>query len=133
MSASSLTLNAIRPGLTVGDIEKSLAWYQDVLGFSVKDRWIDDDGVLYGAELGAGDLSVMLGQDDWQKGRERKKGEGVRLYFITAQDVDVLAAEVKAKGGTLAHEPEDQAWGSRDFAIDDPDGYHLTITTVPTR
>ncbi|MBV9495359.1 MAG: VOC family protein, partial [Acidobacteria bacterium] len=131
--ATSLTLNAIRPGLTVGDIEKSLAWYQDVLGFAVKDRWINDDGVLFGAELGAGDMSVMLGQDDWQKGRERKKGEGVRLYFITTQDVDALAAQVQANGGTLAHEPADQAWGSRDFAIDDPDGYHLTITTVPTR
>jgi uncharacterized glyoxalase superfamily protein PhnB len=69
----------------------------------------------------------MIGQDDWKKGRDRIKGVGVRFYCSTDQDIDRLAARIKAQGGTLAQEPKDQPWGTRDLSIDDPDGYKITI------
>jgi uncharacterized glyoxalase superfamily protein PhnB len=69
----------------------------------------------------------MLNQDDWARGRERHKGEGVRLWFSTAQKLDDLAADITARGGRLDHEPRTMPWGDRTFAISDPDGYHLTI------
>jgi uncharacterized glyoxalase superfamily protein PhnB len=119
-------LRSTAPGFTVDDIEKSLAWYRDVLGFTVKERW-EQDGKLLGVEVLAGDVLFMLGQDDWKKGRDRAKGEGVRMYCTTDEDVDQLAARIKANGGTLSQEPRDQDWGMRDFAIEDPDGYKITI------
>ena len=66
-------------------------------------------------------------QDDWKKGRDRAKGEGVRIYCTTVQDVDTLARQIKARGGALTQEPRDQPWGMRDFALVDPDGYKVTI------
>jgi uncharacterized glyoxalase superfamily protein PhnB len=121
-----LRLASVSPGLTVNDIEKSLAWYCDVLGFTVDQRW-ESDGKLMGAEVKAGSVVFMIGQDDWKKGRDRVKGAGVRIYCDTDQDIDRLAARIKANGGTLAQEPKDQPWGMRDLAIDDPDGYKITI------
>lgn len=121
-----LNLKEAAPGLTVNDIEKSLAWYRDVLGFAVKERW-EQDGKLLGVEVNAGGVLFMLGQDDWKKGRDRVKGEGVRIYLSTDDDVDQIAAEIKARGGTLAQEPKDQPWGMRDLALEDPDGYKITI------
>ena len=32
-------LRSVAPGFTVNDVEKSVAWYRDVLGFSVAERW----------------------------------------------------------------------------------------------
>lgn len=123
----SLRLKEVSPGLTVNDLQKSLTWYCDVLGFEVKNRW-ERDGQLRGVELSAGETVFMLGQDDWQKGRDRVKGQGVRLYCMTDQNIDEVAARVKAAGGTLAQEPTDHPeWGVRDFSIDDPDGYKITI------
>jgi uncharacterized glyoxalase superfamily protein PhnB len=122
----NLRLTSAGPGLTVNDVEKSLAWYRDVLGFTVSERW-ESDGKLMGVELNAGSVMFMIGQDDWKKGRDRVKGVGVRLYCTTDQDIDRLAARIKANGGTLAQEPKDQPWGMRDLAIDDPDGYKITI------
>ena len=122
----TLRMRAAAPGFTVNDIARSLAWYRDVLGFIVKDRW-DHEGKLGGVEMMAGSVSFMLSQDDWKKGRDRAKGEGVRIYCTTAQDVDVLAKQIKARGGTLAQEPRDEPWGMRDFAVVDPDGYKITI------
>jgi uncharacterized glyoxalase superfamily protein PhnB len=123
---NGLRLTAASPSFTVNDVEKSLAWYRDVLGFTVGDRW-ESEGKLMGVELSAGDVLFMIAQDDWKKGRDRVKGEGMRLYCDTAQDVDRIAARIKAAGGTLAQEPKDQPWGTRDLSVDDPDGFKITI------
>jgi uncharacterized glyoxalase superfamily protein PhnB len=122
----TLRLRGPAPSFTVNDLDKSIHWWQDVLGFKVTERW-ESDGKLLGVEMMAGESLVMLGQDDWKKGRDRSKGEGVRLYFKTDQDIDQLAARIKAAGGTLTHEPADQEWGSRDLSLEDPDGYKITI------
>jgi glyoxylase I family protein len=121
-----LKLRDASVSLTVNDLEKSIAWYQDVLGFSVTDRW-EQDGTLMGVEMTAGDVTVNLSQDDWKKGRDRVKGLGFRIYCTTKQNIDKIAARVKAAGGTLEREPEDAPWGARVFAIADPDGFKITI------
>jgi uncharacterized glyoxalase superfamily protein PhnB len=121
-----LTLGSVAPSFTVNDIEKSLGWYRDVLGFAVKDRW-EHEGKLMGVEMRSGRFTFMLGQDDWKKGRDRAKGEGFRLYCETAQDVDRLAEQIKARGGTLAQEPKDESWGARALTIEDPDRFKITI------
>ena len=123
----TLRLRASHPGYTVNDIERSIAWYCDVLGCVVVDRW-ERDGKLMGATLRAGTVNFYLGQDDWRKGRDRIKGEGFRLYYVSAQSVEALAAGIKARGGTLLHEPQTEPWGERDFAIADPDGFKITIS-----
>jgi uncharacterized glyoxalase superfamily protein PhnB len=122
----TLRMRGVTPGFTVNDIERSLAWYRDVLGCVVNDRW-EHEGRLGGVEMMAGNVIFMLSQDDWKKGRDRVKGEGVRLYCTTVQDVDVLARQIKARGGTLTQEPRDEPWGMRDIALVDPDGYKITI------
>jgi uncharacterized glyoxalase superfamily protein PhnB len=127
-----LTLSSAAPSLTVNDLEKSIAWYRDVLGLVVKDRW-EHEGTLMGVEMRAGGVTFMLGQDDWKKGRDRVKGEGFRLYCQTAQDADRLAEQIKARGGTLAQEPKDESWGARMFSVEDPDGYKLTIFKTKRR
>ncbi|MDQ6802156.1 MAG: VOC family protein [Acidobacteriota bacterium] len=124
--SENVRLRSASPGFTVNDIEKSVAWYRDVLGFAVKERW-EEKGKLLGVEMMAGDVIFMLGQDDWKKGRNRLKGEGVRIYCSTDQNVDRIAERIKANGGTLLQEPRDQPWGMRDFAVEDPDGFKITV------
>lgn len=123
---SALALNDVAPGFTANDLEKSLAWYRDILGFAVEERW-EKDGKLAGVQLRAGKAVFMLGQDDWQKGRDRKKGEGFRIYLETSQDIDAVAKRIESAGGRLDQQPKDQSWGVRDIAMTDPDGFKLTI------
>jgi lactoylglutathione lyase len=125
---ASLQLRSAGPSFTVNDIQKSLAFYRDVLGFTMKERW-EQDGALHGVQLVAGSVSFWLGQDDWKKGRDRVKGQGFRMYCGTTQDVDALVQRIKAAGGTLTEEPKDQPWGGRDFALVDPDGFTITIAS----
>lgn len=122
----TLRLRSVAPGFTVDDLAKSRAFYTDVLGFIVGER-MTDGGKLLGVMLKAGACELGLSQDDWAKGRDRKKGQGVRIWCETIMDVDALAARVRRAGVALTEGPKDQPWGARSFSFDDPDGYHLTI------
>lgn len=126
---ATLRLRGASPGFTVSDVERSLHFYQDVLGFVVADRW-EQNGQLMGVEVKAGAATFYLGQDDFKKGRDRIKGVGCRIYCSTAQDIDQLAAQIKVKGGVLDHEPQTQPWGAREFGLTDPDGYKITIASA---
>ena len=125
----SLRFASVAPSFTVNDLSRSLTWYRDVIGFQMGDKW-ERDGKLEGAELKAGTVVFILNQDDFSKGRDRVKGEGFRLYCRTRQDINALAAAIKARGGALASEPTDRPWGTRDFSLTDPDGYRFSITTM---
>ncbi len=93
----------------------------------MEDRW-EDSGKLMGVELVAGSASVVLNQDDFAKGRDRRKGEGLRLWLSTVQDIDAFATRIKAHGGVLDREPRDMPWGARVFSISDPDGFKFNVT-----
>lgn len=116
---------SISPGFTVNDAEASVAWYRDVLGFSISQRW-EHEGKFLGAEMNAGSVTLNLGQDDWKLGRDRIKGQGTRVYITTGSDIDGFAKRIKDQGASLDHEPKDE-WGVRAFSITDPDGYKLTF------
>ena len=123
-----LRLRSISPALTVGDIDASLAWYRDVVGFHVKETW-EHEGKVGGVSLVAGAAHLILAQDDWAKGRDRAKGEGFRLHLATSDDVDEIAAKIEERGGTLEVQPADMPWGARAFSLVDPDGFKLTISS----
>jgi uncharacterized glyoxalase superfamily protein PhnB len=126
----TLRLRSAIPGFTVNDLQRSLEFYRDVLGFFPGEPWMQD-GKMMGIEVKAGAVSLYLGQDDFKRGRDRVKGVGCRIYCATADSVDDLAKRIKSRGGVLDHDPQTQPWGSRDFGITDPDGYKLTIANQP--
>lgn len=123
----TLRLRTVTPSFTVNDLDASVAFYRDVLGFVVEKTY-DEDG-FRGAEVKAGAIVFFLTQDDFAKGRDRTKGVGFRLWCVTAQDLDELAADIEARGGELAQPVTERPWGGRDFAVVDPDGFALSFTT----
>ena len=120
-----LQAKTVSPTFTVDDIQKSIAFFE-ALGFVVDERW-EDKGTLLGVMLKAGAVQIGLSQDDWKKGRDRRKGEAMRIYIDTAQNVDQLAADAKKAGIALVAEPHDTEWGSRVFEVTEPSGFKVTI------
>jgi uncharacterized glyoxalase superfamily protein PhnB len=124
----SFRARAITFSITVKDFPKSLKWYTDVVGFT-KERDYVRDGVVVGAAIKAGDVQFSVNQDDGKKGKDRVVGQGFSIMFYTGQDVDSVAARIKAAGGKLDSEPADMPWGARIFRLTDPDGYKLVISS----
>ncbi len=137
---------------TVQDMPTSLAFYRDTLGFEMKESWPDEAHPMWCNLLLEGQ-SVMLGSlpaegDDmecaghggepdaaekWALGlyraaRSHPLGVGSFVYIEVA-DVDAFHAAVCARGAMPHYEPKTQFYAIRDFAIDDPNGYHLVFHT----
>ena len=122
----AVQISAIVPTLTVDDLDKSIAFYE-ALGFAIDERW-EDNGKLLGVMLRAGTTQIGVNQDDWKKGRDRRKGIGVRLSISTTPgSVDEIAKRARNAGITLKSEPHDTEWKSRAFEVTDPSGFLLTI------
>ena len=124
----SFTASELGESLTVKDLKKSLEWYRDVMGFTVL-REHERDGQLRAVSLQAGNVRILINQDDGAKGFDRVKGEGFSLQFTTKENIDDVANGIKARGGTLATEPADMPWGPRVFRIQDPDGFKFVISS----
>jgi len=132
MTTTTAALNATTLGcsITCKNIEASVRWYREALGFKVDQTW-EAEGKLAGAIISAGDIRIVLNQDDGKLGWDRIKGQGfyLQLNVVTGADVDAAAARIKAAGGKLIDEPADRDWGARMFQFKDPDGFKLGVST----
>jgi len=122
-----LLAQSLDASLTVADVRRSVAWYRDVLRFSV-DREFERAGRVFAVSLRAGTIRILLTQEDGARGVDRVKGEGFSLQITTAQDIDALASNAKRAGAALDSEPVD-AWGARVFRLRDPDGFRFVISS----
>jgi uncharacterized glyoxalase superfamily protein PhnB len=123
----TLRLRTVTPALTVSDLEASISWYCDTVGFVVVQKW-EEDGKIAGAVIEAGRVRLFLVQNV-----EARNAPGLpmlQFYGASAQDIDSLATAIAARGGILDKPPADQPWGARSFDILDPDGVRLTISSV---
>lgn len=120
---------ALAAALTVKDLEASLAWYQNAMGFDV-DRKHERDGKLMAVSLKAGDVRILINQDNGEKGLDRAKGEGFSLQLTTEQNIDALAQRARENGATLVTEPTDTPWGVRMFRVRDLDGFLFTVSSM---
>ena len=127
ITESALKAKTLSASMTVNDVQKSIAFFEG-LGFAVEERW-EDKGVLQGVMLRAGEASIGLSQDDWKKGRDRTKGEAMRIVISTTQDIDQIAARAKQAGIRLDSEPHDTEWKSRVFDVTEPSGFKITISS----
>jgi catechol 2,3-dioxygenase-like lactoylglutathione lyase family enzyme len=101
----------------VADVETSILYYTQVLGFNVEFRYKDFAGLEYGPIL------VYLSGPK----QEVKKIAGEGSMYIFCDEVDEYSQDVIAKGAIISAPIEDRDYGMRDFAIRDPDGNMITF------
>jgi len=122
------------PFFSVSNIEESIKYYVDGLGFKMTNKWIDK-GKLRWCWLELGDAALMLqefrkkGHDSWTP--EWKVGDGVSIYFI-CEDALAIYREVKSRGIRVAKPfVGNGMWVT---SLSDPDGYQIYFesdTDVP--
>lgn len=127
---SALNATTLGCSVTCKDVAASIRWYEQVLGFTVAFPF-EHEGTLAGAVITAGNIRIVLNQDDGALGWDRIKGQGfyLQINVASAADVDAAAERVRAAGGTLIDEPADRPWGARMFQLRDPDGFKLGVSS----
>jgi len=118
-------VSQVVPFLMITDMERSLLFYTNGLGFEMTNKWIDE-GRLRWCWLQLGAAALMLqeikkeGHDSWIPGGQM--GIGVSIYFI-CEDALAIYKEIKSKG-IQAKKPfvGNSMWVT---GVSDPDGYEL--------
>ena len=124
---TTLKARSLSISLTVADLARSTRLYTEGLGFVLQQEY-KMDGKVVGVMLESGGSGLMLGQDDFAKGRDRVKGVGIRLYVETEQDLQALANQARAAGLSVEGDPAPLGWGPMGFALTDLDGYKVTVS-----
>lgn len=119
-------LTALEPILWVNNIERSVAYYREKLGFDLRMAINGTDGAMVHAAVANGAVALMLGYKDGVPADPARSGGGAELY-INTDGVDALYRHVRHAGTPLTNEIADQYWGDRTFTVTDPDGYVLTF------
>ena len=119
------TTSAISPCLIVRDVERSIAFYRDKLGFET--RFLQPERDPFFAIIGRDGAQIFLKAE---RGIEPvpncTRHRHLRLdAFVYAEAPDALAAEFAANGATFSTPLQDTSDGLRGFEIADPDGYIL--------
>lgn len=118
----------IKPVLYVSDVERSVPFYRDVLGFTFT-GFANSAGQPYYAEMAAAEIKFGL-HEPTSTGQDAKIGQG-RLYFRVG-DLHAHRSRVLAWGGQPG---EIKVTGWMDmFIVSDPDGNEIVFAvTDPKR
>ena len=122
------------PYLTVSDVEKSITFFQEALGFSLMEPAMkNDEGVAVHAEVTYQNMSVMMGLEGSYDGTcKTPHHSGVEApvsLYIYCDDVDSQTKTAAAAGAKVLAEPADMFWGDRMSRIEDADGYRYSLAT----
>jgi lactoylglutathione lyase len=120
---------SVTPNLLVQHIDRSTAFYRDVLGFEVKQTvpdappfvfvWLERDGV----PVFLNDPKAV--EKDFPEASRRPPGGTATLFFVVSE-VETLHAGV-APQAKIVMPLKTQFYGMREFAVEDPDGHVITF------
>ena len=117
------------PTLRARDARALIKFLTEALGFEATVVYADGDQVHHAELAWPAGGGIMLGSDRESAVRVTRPGQ-FSAYVVTA-DPDALHARAVAHGAAVTQEPYETDYGSRDFAIRDPEGNHWSFGTYP--
>ena len=120
---------SITPNLVVRDLAASLAFYRDVLGFTITMSVPDAAPYVFvglerdGVPVFLNDVAAAV--HDFPAMASTPSGGTCTMFFIVTE-VDALHDAVAPKA-TVVMPLKTQFYGMREFAVSDPDGHVITF------
>jgi predicted enzyme related to lactoylglutathione lyase len=120
-------VHSITPLFVVRDVERSAAFYCDVLGF--------EDPSFFAPEGGPAEF-CMINRDGHELMLKRSRGEGDVTpngrpdawdVYLRVADVAAEKEGIERAGGTVVAGPRDTFYSMREIEVLDPDGYRTCL------
>ena len=120
-------VTSFAPQFLVADLQRSIAYYRKI-GFSFGEPWggFYAIGLLDGLEVHLKEATRNEAERGWRRTNE---------HLDAAAGVDGIEAfydRCVANGVSIIKPLADTAWGTKDFCIEDPDGYIIAFGGRPT-
>jgi uncharacterized glyoxalase superfamily protein PhnB len=129
----SETKSTVMPALRYRNAHAAIEWFCNVIGFERHAVYEGNDGAIGHAELKLNGGMIMLGsaKDDehgrrFQSPDEHGEIETMSAYIVVP-DVDAVHARAVTAGATILRPIAATSYGSREFALRDPEGHSWSI------
>ncbi len=121
MSDEAPRLTAFAPQFLVDDLPRAIAFYRDVLGFRFGQPWqgFYAVGVRDGMQL-----HLKEAPKNQAERKHRRDHEHLDAYGDIA-GIDDFYAHCVAHSAPILKPLEPTAWGTKDFYLEDPEGYRI--------
>src|SRR5436190_23705262 len=120
MTSSKISprLTSLAPQFLVEDLDRSIAYYRDTLGFDFGEPW--ERFYAIGRRDG---LELHLKKPPKDTKEQDRKHEIERLDAAAGVDsIEVFYERCVAKGAKIIRPLTSTDWGTKDFYVEDPDG-----------
>jgi phosphoribosylformimino-5-aminoimidazole carboxamide ribotide isomerase len=125
-SRSPGRINGLRALLRVSDFDRSVEFYERILGFRRLTGWNEDSGAGAVLEASNGETLELLGSGT---GLSWPHPTGLELGFFV-DDIQAWHDHLVAAGVPVARDMKVEAWGDTVFGVDDPDGVRIWFGQV---
>ncbi|MGA2848833.1 MAG: VOC family protein [Terracidiphilus sp.] len=129
------TPSTVIPALRYRNAPAAIEWLCSVIGFARHAVYEGENGTIGHAELTLNGGMIMLGsaKDDEHsrsfKSPDELDGIETRSVYIVVPDVEAVHARAVAAGADIVRPPQDTNYGSREFAVLDPEGHSWSVGT----
>lgn len=130
----TVVLKKLTPNLMVEDVNETVTFYQDVLGFALLAS-VPEEGQFNWAMMQHDAVEIMFQSrasltEDVPLFKDKAIGGSLTLY-IDVEDIKGLYGQVQNRV-TILHEMTTTFYGTREFTIQDCNGYVLTFAQAVT-
>ena len=126
---STIAATKITPNLLVSNVERSLAFYTEVLGFA-RGMTVPEQSPFVFAAVTSGPVEIFLNDRSTTAKESPQMASlaigGGNTMFVEVESIDALHDRIKPHV-QIVMPIVTQWYGMREFAITDPDGYVITF------
>lgn len=115
--AYDLVVISSTPIFACADVDSTLKYYKEVLGFD--STWTWGEPPTFGGASCMG-VSIMFSLQP-----DLAQIVGGHQHWIKVDDADTRYEEHLSRGAKVVSAIEDRPWGVREYVLEDPNGYHL--------
>ena len=120
-------VTSFAPQFLVDDLERSMRYYEK-LGFAFGEPW---EGFYAIGRIDGLELHLKEAPKDQVERQHRRDNE--HLDAAAGVDgIEAFFAQCVANGATILKPLMPTAWGTKDFYVEDPDGYIISFGGRPT-
>ena len=111
-------LEQMRSVLAVQDLQSSVAFFRDKLGFEIE---FEFEGWCF---ISRDQFRLMLGHCPDER-RARETGDHSYFAYVRVSAIDDLNNEFRNRGLSDLEHPENKPWGLREFMVVTPEGHRI--------
>jgi catechol 2,3-dioxygenase-like lactoylglutathione lyase family enzyme len=128
-TAAKPRMTSLAPQFLVDDLDRAIAYYRDALGFTFGQPW---DGFYAIGRLDGLELHLKEAPKNLAERKHRRDNEHLDAS-AGVEGIDTFYQQCVANGAKIIKPLAATEWGTKDFYVEDPDGYIICFGGAAAR